>query len=87
MPKYPRPPRSVYGTTWSYYEIVILWNILGDDFVWFKLSTIAVEAPLHFGCAFFMCTGVETVKQSRNSIETNKELFHSLNAHCHNANK
>ena len=34
-----------------------------------------------------MCTGVETVKQSLNSIETKQELFHSLNAHHHNANK
>ena len=33
-----------------------------------------------------MCTGVETVKQSLNSIETKKELFHSLNAHHHNSN-
>ena len=24
--KYPRPPRSVYGTTWSYCETVIPWN-------------------------------------------------------------
>ena len=31
-----------------------------------------------------MCTDVETVKQSLNSIETNQELFHSLNAHHHN---
>ena len=34
-----------------------------------------------------MCTGVETVKQSLNSIETNQELFHSLNTHHHNSNK
>ena len=34
-----------------------------------------------------MCTGVETVKQSLNSIETNNGLFHSLNAHRHNAKK
>ena len=34
-----------------------------------------------------MSTVVETVKQSLNSIETNQELFHSLNAHHHNANK
>ena len=30
-PKYPRSPRSVYGTTWSYCETVILWNSLWDD--------------------------------------------------------
>ena len=46
MPKYPQPPRLVNGTTWLYCEIVILWNSLGDDFVWLKLSTTAVEAPL-----------------------------------------
>ena len=34
-----------------------------------------------------MCTGVETVKQSLNSIETNQGLFHSLNAHRHNEKK
>ena len=34
-----------------------------------------------------MCTGVENVKQSLNSIETNQGLFHSLNAHRHNAKK
>ena len=34
-----------------------------------------------------MCTGVETVKQSLNRIETNEILFHSLNAHRHNAKK
>ena len=34
-----------------------------------------------------MCTGVETVKQSLNRIETNQGLFHSLNAHRHNAKK
>ena len=34
-----------------------------------------------------MCTGVETVKQSLNSIETNKGLFHSLNTHRHNEKK
>ena len=32
-------------------------------------------------------TGVETVKQSLNSIETNQGLFHSLNAHRHNEKK
>ena len=31
--------------------------------------------------------GVESVKQSLNSIETNQGMFHSLNAHRHNANK
>ena len=36
---------------------------------------------------FPMCTGVETVKQSLNRIETNQGLFHSLNAHRHNAKK
>ena len=54
-PKYPRPPRSVYGTKWSYCETVILWNSIGSDFVWSKLSTTAQEAPFHFGCAFPMC--------------------------------
>ena len=34
-----------------------------------------------------MCTGVETVRQSLNSIETNEGLFHSLNAHHHNEKK
>ena len=34
-----------------------------------------------------MCTGVETVKQSLNSIETNEGLLHSLNAHRHNEKK
>ena len=34
-----------------------------------------------------MCTAVETVKQSLNSIETNQGLFHSLNAHLHNEKK
>ena len=34
-----------------------------------------------------MCTGVETVKQSLNSIETNQGLFHSLNTHRHNEKK
>ena len=34
-----------------------------------------------------MCTGVETVKQSLNSIETNEGLFHSLSAHRHNEKK
>ena len=34
-----------------------------------------------------MCTGVETVKQSLNSIETSEGLFHSLNAHRHNEKK
>ena len=34
-----------------------------------------------------MCTDVETVKQSLNSIETNQGLFNSLNAHCHNEKK
>ena len=32
-PTYPRPPRSVYGTTWSYCETVILWNSLCVDLV------------------------------------------------------
>ena len=64
--------------------MVILWNSLCDDFVWFKLSTTVQDAPFHFGCPFPMCTGVETVKQSLYSIETNQGLFHSLNAHRHN---
>ena len=34
-----------------------------------------------------MCTGVETVKQSLNSIETYQGLFHSLNAHRQNEKK
>ena len=34
-----------------------------------------------------MSSGVETVKQSLNSIETNQGLFHSLNAYRHNAKK
>ena len=34
-----------------------------------------------------MCTGVETRKQSLNSIETNQGLFHSLNANRHNEKK
>ena len=34
-----------------------------------------------------MCIGVETVKQSLNSIETNQGRFHSLNAHRHNEKK
>ena len=34
-----------------------------------------------------MCSGMETVKQSLNSIETNQGLFHSLNAHRPNAKK
>ena len=46
-----------------------------------------LEAPFHFGCVFPMCTGVETVKQSLNSIETNQGRFHSLNAHRHNEKK
>ena len=33
-----------------------------------------------------MCTDVVSVKQSLNSSETNQGLFHSLNAHRHNAN-
>ena len=37
-PQCPPPPRSVYGTTWSYRETVTLWNSLGDHFVWIKLS-------------------------------------------------
>ena len=52
----------------------------------FNYSCTAVESPFQIGCAFSVCTGVETVKQSLNSIETNQELFHSLNAHHHNAN-
>ena len=75
-----------------WHSMVVLWNSHTVKqskwcFVWLKLSTTAVEAPLHFGCAFSMCTGVETVKQSLNSIEPNNGLFHSLNAHRHNANK
>ena len=83
MPKYPWPPRSVYGTT-----LVVLWNshTVKQSMWWFCLTT-AVESPFHICCAFSMCTGVQTVKQSLNSIETNQELFHSLNAHHHNANK
>ena len=57
----------------SYCETVlvtILFNL--------KFSTTALEAPFHFGCAFPMCTGVETVTQSLDSIETNQGLFHSL---------
>ena len=38
--KYPQPPRSVYGTTWSYCETVILWNSLCDDFVWQGLPEV-----------------------------------------------
>ena len=34
-----------------------------------------------------MCTGVETVTQSLDSIETNQGLFHSLDAHRHNVKK
>ena len=34
-----------------------------------------------------MYTGVETVKQSLNSIETKQGLFHNPNAHHHNAYK
>ena len=35
-----------------------------------------MESLFHIGCTFSKCTGVETVKQSLNSIETNQELFH-----------
>ena len=34
-----------------------------------------------------MCTGVETVKQSLKSIETNQGMFHNLNAQHHKGNK
>ena len=34
-----------------------------------------------------MCTGVETVKHSLDSVETNQGLLHSLNAHRHNEKK
>ena len=54
-------------------------------YVMILFNYTALESPFHIGCAFFMSTGVETVKQSLNSIETNQELFHSLNAHHHNA--
>ena len=51
------------------------------------LFNYSSRVPIPISCAFSMSTGVETVKQSLNSIETNQELFHSLNAHHHNANK
>ena len=62
---------TVYGTTWSYCETVILWNSLC---VWFCLTT-AVESPFHIGCAFSMCTGVETVKQSLSALKQTRNCF------------
>ena len=46
--KYPRPPRSVYSTTWLYCDAVISWNSLSDHFVKSRLNSISVEAPFHY---------------------------------------
>ena len=77
-----------------WHNMVVLWNIhtVKQSRWWFCLIEIkhyytAIKSPLHCGCAFPMCTGVETVKQSLISIETNKGMFHSLNAHRYYANK
>ena len=73
-------------------ETVILQNshAVKESRRWFcliQISTTVAEAPFHFGCAFSVCTGVEAVKQSLGSIESNQGLIHSLNAHHHNAKK
>ena len=65
---------------------VVLWNshTVKQSKWWFCLIEIkhySSRGPI----ALWLCTGVETVKQSLNSVETNKELFHSFNAHHHNA--
>ena len=52
-----------------------------------QIKFYSSRGTIPLGCAFSMFTGVETVKQSLNSIETNQGLFHNLNAHHHNANK
>ena len=46
--KYPRPPRSVYSTTWLYCDAVISWNSLSDHFVKLRLNSRSVEAPFHY---------------------------------------
>ena len=72
--------------------MVVLWNShtvkqTRWQFCLIQIKQYSSRGPFHFGCAFPMCSGVETVKQSLSSIETNQGLFHSLNAHRHNANK
>ena len=60
-PKYPQPPRSVYGTTWSYCETVILWNSLCDDF-----SNFSSRVPIpHWLCILHVhwCRDCETVPE------------------------
>ena len=65
-PKYPRPPRSIYGTTWSYCETVILWNSLGDDWCAILITHQIVMAKHGGSCVHF--SGISTC--GRTSRET-----------------
>ena len=65
-PKYPRPPRSIYGTTWSYCETVILWNSLGDDWCAILIAHQIVMAKHGGSCVHF--SGISTC--GRTSRET-----------------
>ena len=54
---------TVYGTTWSYCETVILWNSHTVKqsrwrFCLIQIKHYSTRGPFHFGCAFPMCTGV-----------------------------
>ena len=52
-----------------------------------QIKHSSTRGPIPLWLYVPMCTSVETVKQSLNRIETNQGLFHSLNAHRHNAKK
>ena len=75
-----------------WHNIVVLWNSRTVKqsmwlFCLIQIKRYSSRGSIPLWLCVSMCTGVETVKQSLNSIETNLGLFHSLNAHHHNANK
>ena len=65
------------------YVVCSSWSVCGYSFIVCIPQVLVQETIKAFEFEF----GVESVKQSLNSIETNQGLFHSLNAHHHNANK
>ena len=65
-------------------------NIVKQTRLWFCLSQIkyySSRSPIPLWmCVLHVPLYRDYVKQSLNSIETDKGLFHSLNTHHHNAN-
>ena len=61
---------------------------LGFSDMNFLFNSFVKDSFIYFAkVAGKLLAGVETVKQSLNSIERNQGLFHSLNAHRHNEKK